>query len=64
MLNKISFHTHVIQFKSLLAMELVGMTTSNIDNYKDQISRGTDNPQGSNCNMFSFFPIYHPKKIM
>lgn len=45
-------------------MELVGMTTSNIDNYKDQISRGTDNPQGSNCNMFSFFPIYHPKKIM
>jgi hypothetical protein len=55
MLNEISFHTHVIQFKSLLFMELVGMTTSNIDNSKDQVIKGTYNPQGSNATCFLVF---------
>ncbi len=57
MLNKISFHTHVIQFKSLLTMELVGMTTSNIDNSKDHLIKGTYKPKGSNATCFHFFQL-------
>jgi hypothetical protein len=33
-------------------MELVGMTTSNIDNSKDQVIRGTYNAQDSNATCF------------
>jgi hypothetical protein len=36
-------------------MELVGMTTSNIDNSKDQVIKGTYNPQGSNATCFLVF---------
>jgi hypothetical protein len=60
--TKLAF-THVIQFKSLLAMEQVGMTTSSIDNYKHQVSRGTYNPQGSNPRCFHFFQFIKEKTV-
>jgi hypothetical protein len=62
MLKKISLHTHVIQFKSLLIVELVGMTTSNIDNSKDWIIGGSDNPQSSNVTCFHFFQFTKKKQ--